>query len=300
MEQNRIQYNGYQLALVMDELDIKYASLKEALKKMERVVVAFSGGVDSTLLLEAARETLGAGNVLAVTAFSATTPEREQREAEDFAGRIGVEHYIVKTRELEMEEFTRNPAEKCYICKKHRFGMVGELALSRGISRVLDGENADDAADYRPGSRASRELGVISPLREAGLTKLEVRLLSKRLDLPTWDKPAVACLASRIPYGQTITPEKLGQVDAAEIFLFELGFQNQVRVRHYGHEARIELDENDIPKIAAGEVRERVIAFFRQLGFRRTTLDLAGYRMGSLNEALEKSPRVGDEPAGRS
>jgi len=249
---------------------------------MKRVVVAFSGGVDSTLLLKVAKEVLG-DNVLAVTALSDTTAQRERDAAIRLARDLGVQHLVVEISEMDVPEFVRNPPDRCYICKKSRFSGLVKLAQRKGYAFVVDGENADDRDDYRPGIRATRELGVRSPLSEAGLTKNEVRALSKRLGLPTWDKPSYACLASRIPYGSSITREKLEQVDAAEEFIRKLIPSGQVRVRHHGDTARIEVDSGAIPALIKEDVRIRLVEHFKTLGFKFVTLDLAGYSMGSLN-----------------
>ena len=260
----------------------KYQNLQKLLKDMGRVMIAYSGGVDSTLLLKAAKDALGE-NVVAVTALSATTPEIERRDAVRLARSIGVAHILLESNELKMADFTKNPLDKCYICKNHRFGALIDLARKKNIDHVLDGANLDDHKDFRPGMQATRELGVRSPLSEVRLTKAEIRRISKKLRLPTWDKPSLACLASRIPYGQPITAEKLKQVDAAENYIRKLGLSKAVRVRHEGDTARIELAAQDIAKAVVPEVRKRLIAYFKKLGFKHIALDLSGYRMGSLN-----------------
>jgi uncharacterized protein len=270
----------------MDELSLKYENLKGILGGMDRVLVAFSGGVDSTLLLRTARDELGEG-VLAVTALSETTPSHERADAIRLAHEMGVVHRLVETRELDRRSFSENPKTKCYICKKLRFGQLVDMATDSGYTVVIDGENSDDAADYRPGTRAARELGVRSPLKEAGLSKAEVRELSRRLGLSTWDKPAYACLASRIPYGSPITAENLRQVDAAEDAMRELGLTGSIRVRHYGDTARIELAPADIPRLAADPLRRRAVEAVKAVGFLFVTLDLEGYRQGSLNRTIE-------------
>jgi uncharacterized protein len=264
------------------ELESKYHQLENTLTAMGTVVVAFSGGVDSTLLLKVARATLGE-KVLAVTARSETMPLREVEAAAHLAREIGVPHLIIATRELDLPEFVENAENRCYLCKKSRFSDLLQLARKMGFGGVVDGDNADDAGDYRPGMQAARELGIRSPLREAEIGKSEVRLLARRLGLPTWDKPASACLASRIPYGSAITVTKLRQVEAAEAFLRDLGMTGQMRVRHHGDTARIEVAAEHLPTFTADPFRSRVVQRFKELGFTYVSLDLEGYRTGSLN-----------------
>ncbi len=263
----------------------KYQKLKEIISGLKSAAVAYSGGVDSTFLLKVASDVLGK-NVLAVTAKSATLPGKELFEAEKMAKTFGVKHLIVDSDELENPDFTENPPDKCYICKKIRFSGLIKIANKNGFTHVVDGENHDDHKDYRPGSKAARELGVRSPLSESGLTKDEIRKLSKKQKLPTWDKPAHACLATRIPYGIPITIEKLMQVNKGEEYLRELGLSPQLRVRHYGDLVRIELDSVDIHKVSEISMRQKVVNNFKTLGFKFVTIDLEGYIMGSLNKTI--------------
>ena len=259
-----------------------YVGLKEILKKMGRVAIAYSGGVDSTLVLQVAADVLKDA-VIALTARSETTPQGEYADAVTFARQIGVRHIVVETHEMRIPEFVQNSPDRCYICKKYRYEALMTIAGQHGVTVIADGENADDGKDYRPGSLAARELGVRSPLSEAGLTKDRVRALSKKLGLSTWNKPALACLASRIPYFSTLTPEKLRQIDEAETFVRGLGSIAQVRVRHFGDTARIEIDVAAMTRLMETAVREQTISFFRRLGFVHVLLDLEGYRMGNLN-----------------
>ena len=269
----------------MERLAEKMIVLNERLKNLGSAAVGFSAGVDSTFLAAAAQRILG-DRAVAVTACSATLPERERRDAVEMAARIGIRHLFLDADEMESPDFVANGADRCYHCKKLRFSRMAEWAKEQGISWVLDGANADDASDYRPGMKAVRELeSVCSPLLEAGLTKAEIREQSRRWELPTWNKPSAACLSSRIVYGLPVTAERLGQIERAEEVVREF-CQNQVRVRHHGTLARIEVSAEDIPVLAEPARSAKIVAALKEIGFTFVTLDLAGYRTGSLNETL--------------
>ncbi len=266
-------------------LKTKIETLEGIFRSMAKVVVAFSGGVDSTFLLRMAKDTLGEENVLAVTALSPLYPERELTLAKKMAEEMGVKHKLIESNELQIEGFSKNPINRCYLCKKELFEELKQVAREMNFSSVVEGSTLDDEMDYRPGKKAIKELGIRSPLVEAGLTKAEVREISKSLGLPTWDKPSFACLASRFPYGEEITEEGLKKVDEAEAFLIRLGFK-QVRVRHYKHLARIEIDQEEIGKILNEGMREKVVERLKKIGYQYVTLDLQGFRSGSMNEVL--------------
>jgi uncharacterized protein len=268
------------------ELKTKTQKLKEIFQSMGKVLVAFSGGVDSTLLLKVAQETLGNKNVFAVTARSHLYPERELTGVKKLIQTLGARHRLIESNELEIPEFSQNPPNRCYYCKKKLFRELLDIAQEESIPFVVEGSTLDDDKDHRPGRMAIQEFGIKSPLKEALFTKTEVRELSKELGLPTWDKPSFACLASRFPYGEEITEKGLRMVDEAEDFLFGLEFK-QVRVRHYGSLARIEILSEEMPRLMEGSLREKVVSHLKKIGYCYITLDLQGFRSGSMNEVLK-------------
>lgn len=261
----------------------KLENLNKKLKKMGSVVIAFSGGVDSSFLVKVAYDLLGE-KVVAVTATSSTYPKAELQEAERIAKLIGVRHIVIDSEETEIDNFKRNPTNRCYYCKKELFSKLKDIAKRENINYVLDGTNYDDLGDFRPGMQAVKELDIVSPLKEVKLTKKDIRDLSEEMNLDTWDKPAFACLASRFPYGTEITKEKLDRIDKAENVLRNLGLK-QLRVRYHDKIAKIEVNKKDIRLLLKHS--EEVIKELKKLGFTYITLDLEGYRTGSLNEVLE-------------
>lgn len=273
----------------MEERQQKLTRLKDYIAELGSLAVAFSGGVDSTFLLAVAKEVLG-DKVLAVTAESASFPKRERSEAEEFCKSRGIRHFFVKSEELDIDGFRQNPVNRCYLCKHELFSEILQLAKEQGLENVAEGSNMDDNGDFRPGLTAVRELGICSPLRYAELTKEEIRALSKDMGLPTWSKPSFACLSSRFVYGEEINEKKLSMVDKAEQLLLDLGFR-QVRCRIHGSIARIEIGQEEFEKILREDVRSRVDKECKAFGFSYVTLDLKGYRTGSMNETLKQEVR---------
>ena len=272
--------------LASPHLQAKVNALYTCLHDYQKVIVAFSGGVDSTFLAEAAQHALG-DDALAVTAISDSYPIREMRAAQDIAKQIGIRFETVHTEELELEGYASNPTNRCYFCKTELFDKLRPIAEKYDVGTIVYGAIPDDVGDHRPGMDAAKRMGIQAPLIDVALTKAEIREISKAWQLPTWDKPAFACLSSRFPYGMRITRELLRQVDAAEQFLYDLGIR-QFRVRHHGELARIELEPTEMSRFLRTDARQQVSAHFKTLGYAHVTLDLQGYRSGSLNEGVAK------------
>ena len=275
----------------MDKLHQKQEDLKELIASYGSVAVAYSSGVDSTYLLSIAHEVLG-DKVVAFTATAALFPVRETEETVEFCKSRGIKHLLFPADEMKVEGFDQNPVDRCYICKKNLFIKMLELKEKEGIDEIIEGSNLDDDSDFRPGSRAIAELAIKSPLKEVGLTKDEIRTLSEEMGLSTWNKPSFACLASRIPYKEKITAEKLSMVERAEEILSDMGFaQYRVRIHENpsgsGQLARIEIMPEDFERFLDEDIREIIIEDFRKIGFRFITLDIIGYRMGSMNEGIQ-------------
>ena len=273
------------------DIDAKYSSLKEILRSLGKVVLAYSGGVDSTFLLKATVDTLGADNVIAALAVSGSLGKSQYARAIEMAEFIGANFIEVKLGEVSDSQYSANKADRCFHCKGHLFRELLEIARSKGIEHVIYGSNADDMDDYRPGNRAAEVYGVTAPMAQAQLTKADIRQLSRQADLKTADIPASPCLASRISYGIEITDEKLQQVDQAEDFLRESGFV-EFRVRHHGEVARIEVGNDDIERMAAAGLRDKIVAKLKNIGFKFVRLDLTGFQSGSLNDMLTENEKI--------
>lgn len=272
-----------------DATHSKQELLFSILRAMDRVLVAYSGGTDSAYLAWAANKVLKSG-ALAVTADSASIPESDKRDAEAFVARYGIHHQYIKTNEFNNPDYVRNDASRCFHCKDELFSRLKETGRALGFENIAYGVNLDDTKDFRPGHRAAKDHGVRAPLLEAGLTKVEIRALSQREGLPTWNRPAAACLSSRIPYGTTVTKEKVGLVEKGEAALKQLGF-SVYRVRYHGSLVRIEIGQEELERALSVKMATKMTKFFKELGFQYITIDLEGYRLGSLNETLPPHSR---------
>ena len=269
----------------MDELHLKKEKLLSSLTKFGSAAVAFSGGVDSTFLLTVAKEALGQ-NIIALTANISSFPKCEQTEAQEYCNSLGIKQLFVDINQLEIDGFQTNPPNRCYLCKRRIFSEFLKVTAQCGINSVIEGSNVDDTKDYRPGRKALAELGILSPLIDADLTKQEIRLLSKEMNLPTWNKPSTPCLATRFEYGELLTLDKIALVEQAEQLLHHLDFR-QVRVRYHGKVARIEIDPTDFGRILSPDLRKKIHQALRDLGFSYVSLDLGGYIMGNMNTDIE-------------
>ena len=278
-------------------LDRKFQYMQDILRSLERVAVAFSAGVDSTFVLKVAIDTLGPANVVAITGRSDSLAQDELDATIDLARQLGAEHVVVDTHEMDNPNYAANPANRCFYCKSTLYEHMGPIMRERGIAHAVNGTNADDYGDYRPGLQAAEQFQVRAPAAEAGLTKQDIRELSARLGLPTFDKPAMPCLASRIPYGEAITPEKLRMIEQGEAYLRrQLGLTN-CRVRHHGVLARIEVPADQIERLASADVRTALDAHFRGIGYQYVALDLRGFRSGALNEVIQLKTPTCSPPA---
>ena len=273
------------LSIQSDELEAKFEQVLGLIRAMRRVIVAFSGGVDSTVVLKVALEALGRENVLAATGVSPSLPQRELQSVKELAEILSAPLELIQTSEMDSPNYTANPSNRCYYCKTELYSKLTELAAAKNYNTILNGLNLDDTGDHRPGMSAAKEWNIRSPLLEARLSKADVRALANRLNLPNWEKPALACLSSRIPYGTAVTIQSLSQIERAEDFLRDHGFAN-LRVRHHTNLARIEVDCDDLPRLLEEPLRTSLINHFKQLGYTYVTLDLQGFRSGSGNETL--------------